>query len=94
MVKDPQLYRVMSSIALADVSHVAFCEQCNSPVFDQAVYGADPELRQQARRGRVVLTNTMYRVAGPDGERQVCELCIRRCGFRWHDKDAEDVQCR
>jgi hypothetical protein len=32
MVKDPQLYRVMSSVALADVGHVAYCEHCKNPV--------------------------------------------------------------
>ena len=87
MVKDPQLYRVMSSFALADVGYVAFCEQCKNPVLDRAVYGADPELRQQARRGWVVLTERMYRVAGPDGERQVCQPCITRRRFRWHDAE-------
>src|SRR5437868_15421278 len=81
MVKDPELYRVMSSIALAEIGHSAFCEHCKNPVFDQARYGADPDLRQQARRGRVVLTNRMYWVIGPDGERQVCQPCIMRCGF-------------
>ena len=87
MVKDPQLYRVTSSFSLADVGHVAYCEQCKNPVFDRAVYGADPELRQQARRGWVVLTERMYRVAGPDGERQVCQPCITRRRFRWHDAE-------
>ena len=95
MVKDPEAYRVIGSFALTDVGHVAFCEQCKNPVFDPAVYGADPELRQQARRGRVILTERMYRVCGPDGERQVCQPCIKRCGFHWHDEerlaDAEDV---
>jgi hypothetical protein len=90
MVKDPQLYRVTSSFALAEVGHVAFCEQCKNPVYDRSVYGRDPELREQARRGWVVLTERMYRVYGPDGERQVCEPCITRCGFRRHDEDAED----
>jgi hypothetical protein len=37
-----------------------------------AVYGRDPALRQQARRGWVVLTDAMFVVRGPDGERQVC----------------------
>jgi hypothetical protein len=31
-------------------------------------------LRQQARRGWVVLTDATYLVRGPDGERQVCRL--------------------
>jgi hypothetical protein len=87
MVKDPQLYRVMSSVDLADIGHVAYCEHCKNPVYDRAVYGADPALRQQARRGWVVLTERMYRVVGPDGERQVCQQCIKRCRFRWQDED-------
>jgi hypothetical protein len=36
----------------------------------------------------------MYRVCGPDGERQDYQPCITRCGFRWHNEerlaDAED----
>jgi hypothetical protein len=31
--------------------------------------------------------DTMYRVCGPDGERQVYQPCIKRCGFCWHDED-------
>jgi hypothetical protein len=60
-----------------------------SPVFDRAVYGSEPELRQQARRGWVVLTDMLYVVRGPDGERQVCRPCVERCGFRRHDDDED-----
>jgi hypothetical protein len=52
--------------------------------------GRDPQVLQQARRSHVVLVERMYRVAGPDGERQVCQPCITRCPFRWHDEDEED----
>ena len=71
--------------------HAVFCEQCKNPVFDPAVYRRDPELRQQALRRYVILTERMYRVCGPDGERQACQPYITRCGFRWNDEDAEDV---
>ena len=40
--------------------------------------GSRPELRQRARRGWVVLTDTMYVVRGPGGERQVCRPCVER----------------
>ena len=86
MVRHPEEYRVVGRFALALVDHAAFCEHCKNPVFDRAIYGRDLALRQQARRGRVVLTDTMYRVRGPDGERQVCRPCVERCGFRRHDE--------
>jgi hypothetical protein len=50
------------------VGRAAFCEHCKNPVFDRAVHSRDPALRQQARRGWVVLTDAMYLVRGPDGE--------------------------
>jgi hypothetical protein len=53
--------------------------------------GRDPEVLQQARRSHVVLAERMYRVAGPNGERQVCQPCITRCPFRWHYEDEEDA---
>jgi hypothetical protein len=34
----------------------------------------------------LVLTDTMYVVRGPDGERRVCRPCMERCGFRRHDE--------
>jgi hypothetical protein len=40
----------------------------------------------QARRGWVVLTDTMYVVRGPDGERQVCRPCVERRVFRRQDE--------
>jgi hypothetical protein len=43
-------------------------------------------LRQQARRGWIVLTDTLYVVHGPGGERRVCRPCVERCGFRRHDE--------
>ena len=86
MVRNPEAYRVVGRLALAVVGHTAFCDHCKTPVFDRAVYGRDPVLRQQARRGWIVLTDTMYMVRGPDGERQVCRLCVERCAFRRHDE--------
>src|SRR5919199_2109996 len=88
MVSNPSAYRVIGHVALADVGH-AWCEHCKNPVFDRAVYGRDLTLRQQARRGWVVLTDTMYRVRGPDGEREVCRPCVERCAFRRHDEDED-----
>ena len=32
------------------------------------------------------LVDTMYRVRGPDGEREVCRPCVERCAFRRHDE--------
>jgi hypothetical protein len=49
-------------------------------------------LRQQARRGWIVLTDAMYLVRGPEGERQVCRPCIERCPFRRYDED-DDGEC-
>ena len=69
MVRTPEEYRVVGCVALAVVGHSAFCEHCKNPVFDRAVYGRDPALRQRARRGWAVLADTMYVVRGPDGER-------------------------
>jgi hypothetical protein len=89
MVKNPEEYRIVGRFVLADVGPTAFCEHCKNPVLDRAVYGRDPALRQQARRGWVVLTETMYLVRGPDGERQVCRPCVERCGFRRHDEDED-----
>src|SRR5437588_862136 len=86
MVSNPSAYRVIGHVALADEDHAAFCEHCKNPVFDRAVYGSDPALRQQARRGWIVLTDTMYLVCGPDGERHVCRPCAERCEFRRHDE--------
>jgi hypothetical protein len=91
MVRNPEAYRVVGRVALADVGDAAFCEHCKNPVFDRAVYCSDPALRQQARRSWVVLTDTMYVVRGPDGERQVCRPCVERCGFRRRDEN-EDWQ--
>ena len=87
MVKDPQAYTVVGRVALAVVGHIAFCEHCKNPVYDWAVYGRDPALRQQARRGWIVLTDRMYRVRGPDGEREVCRPCVERCPFRRYGED-------
>ena len=89
MVRHPEEYRVVGRFALADVGHAACCEHCKNPVFDRAVYGRDPALRQQARRGWIVLTDALYVVRGPDGERQVCRPCLERCGFRRHDEDED-----
>jgi hypothetical protein len=89
VVRDPEAYTVVARVPLAVVGHAAFCEHCKNPVFDRAVHGRDPALRQQARRGWVVLTDTMYVVRGPDGERQVCRPCVERCGFRWHDENED-----
>ena len=88
MVRQPEEYAVIGHFALAGAGH-AWCEHCKNPVFDRAVYGRDPALRQQARRGWIVLTDTMYVVRGPDGERQVCRPCVERCGFRRHDEDED-----
>jgi hypothetical protein len=89
VVRDPEAYTVVARVPLAVVGHAAYCEHCKNPVFDRAVYGSDPALRQQARRGWVVLTDTMYVVRGPDGERQVCRPCVERCGFRRHDENED-----
>jgi hypothetical protein len=86
VVRHPEEYRVIGHVALALVDHAAFCEHCINPVFDRAVYGSDPALRQQARRGWIVLTDTMYTVRGPDGERRVCRQCVERYGFRRYDE--------
>jgi hypothetical protein len=87
VVSNPRAYRVVGHFALVDVGHVAHCDHCKNPALDRAVYGSDLALRQQARRGRVVLTDMMYVVRGPDGERQVCRSCVERCGFQRHDED-------
>jgi hypothetical protein len=55
MVKNPEAYTVIGRVALADWGHVAWCEHCKNAVFDRATHGSDPALRQQARRGWVVL---------------------------------------
>ena len=55
MVRHPEEYRIVGRIALAMVGHMAFCEHCKNPVLDRAIYGRDPALRQQARRGWIVL---------------------------------------
>jgi hypothetical protein len=39
------------------------------------------------RERTLVLTDAMYVVRGPDGERQVCRPCVERCGFRRQDED-------
>jgi hypothetical protein len=85
VVRQPEEYTVIGHFALAGAGH-AWCEHCKNPVFDRAVHSRDPALRQQARRGWVVLTDAMYLVRGPDGERQVCRPCVERCGFRRHDE--------
>ena len=36
-----------------------------------------------------MLTDAMYVVRGPDGERLVCRPCVERCGFRRHDEDED-----
>ena len=89
MVSNPAAYRVVGRIALTVADHAAFCEHCKNPVFAREVYGRDPALRQQVRRGWVVLTDTMFVVRGPDGERQVCRPCVERCGFRRHEEDED-----
>jgi hypothetical protein len=33
MVKDPQMYRVIGSVALADVGYVTYCEHCKNPAY-------------------------------------------------------------
>src|SRR5438552_3703568 len=91
MVSHPAAYRVVGNCALADMGYVAFCDHCKNPVFDRAVYGRDREVRQQARRSWVVLTDTMYVVRGPVGERRVCRPCVERCDFRWHDEDGDPL---
>jgi hypothetical protein len=55
VVRDPEAYTVVGRVRLAVVAHAAFCEHCKNPVFDRAVYGRDPALRHQARRGWIVL---------------------------------------
>jgi hypothetical protein len=91
VVRHPEEYTVIGRVALADWGHSGFCEHCKNPVLDHTVYGGEPELRQKARRGWVVLTDAMYLVRGPDGERHVCRPCVERCGFRRHD-EGEDWQ--
>ena len=86
-MRHPEEYKVVGCFALAVVDPAAFCDHCKNTVFDRAVYGRDPALRRQARRGWIVLTDTMYRVRGPDGERQVCRPCVERCPFRRYDAD-------
>jgi hypothetical protein len=86
VVRHPEEYRVVGRFALEVVGHTAFCEHCKNPVLDRAVYGRDPALRQRERRGWIVLTDTMYVVRGPDGDRQVCRPCVERGGFRRHDE--------
>jgi hypothetical protein len=54
VVRHPEEYTVIGHFPLAGAGH-AWCEHCKNPVFDRAVYGRDPALRQQARRGWVVL---------------------------------------
>jgi hypothetical protein len=88
-VRHPEEYTVVGRVALADVGHAAFCDQCKNPVYDRAVYGRDPALRQRAKRGWVVLTDAMYLVRGPDGERRVCRPCVKRGRFRRHDEEEE-----
>ena len=90
-MRHPEQYRIVGRVALAGAGHV-WCDHCKNVVFDRAVYGSDPALRQQARRGWIVLTDTMYIVRGPDGERQVCRPCVERCAFRRRDED-EDWEC-
>jgi hypothetical protein len=68
----------------------AWCDHCKNPVFDRAVYRRDPALREQARHGWVVLTDTVYVVHRPDGERHVCRPCMERCAFRRPDEAEED----
>ena len=83
MVKDPQLYRLIDSSLLLETDEgISFCELCKNPVYDKAKYGRNQELRQQAKRRWIVLTDRMYQVTGPDGERQVCAFCFKRCGFQ------------
>jgi hypothetical protein len=72
VVRNPEAYKVVGRLDLANMGPASYCEHCKNSVFDQAVYRRDPALRQQARRGWVVLTDTMYVVSGPDGKRQVC----------------------
>ena len=43
----------------------------------------------RGRERTLVLTDMMYVVRGPDGERQVCRPCVERCSFRWHDEDED-----
>jgi hypothetical protein len=89
MVSNAAAYRVVGRFALAVVDHVAFCDHCKNPVFDRDVYGRDPALRERARRGWVVLTDTIYVVRGPDGERQVCRPCVERCPFRRYEEEED-----
>jgi hypothetical protein len=58
----------------------------------QSSRGRGPHRLLRARRGGVVLTDTMYQVRGPDGERHACRPCMERCRFRRHDED-EDGEC-
>jgi hypothetical protein len=78
LVSNPEAYRVIGRFALAVVGYTAFCDRCKNPPFDWVVYGRDPALRQRARRGWVVLRDTMYVVSGPVGERQMCRPCVER----------------
>jgi hypothetical protein len=91
LVRNPAEYTVVGRVPLAVVNHAAFCEHCKNPVYDRAVYGRDPALHHQARRGWVVLTDAMYLVHGPDGERPVRRPCVQRCAFRRHN-DADDSE--
>ena len=82
MVKDPQLYRMTGSYLLIEsAERVDFCDHCRNPVYDRGTYGTDTELRQWAKRGRVVLTDRMYRVTGAAGDRTICAPCFKRGGF-------------
>jgi hypothetical protein len=88
-VRNLDEYKVIGRLALTVVGHTAFCDHCNYPVFGRAVYRRDLPLRERARRGWVVLTDAMYLVHGPDGERQVCRPCLERCRFRRLDEDGD-----
>jgi hypothetical protein len=54
-----------------------------------AILGRDPVVRQRARRGWIALTDAMYLVRGPDGERQVCRPCVEPCAFWRHEEPAD-----
>jgi hypothetical protein len=57
------------------MGHVAYCEHSKNPVFDQAVYGADPALRQQARRGWVLWKPSIGTDGQMDADGPYCVDC-------------------
>ncbi len=86
MVRDPDTYRLVRAYAVRDTDGMtARCDHCDKPVLDYASFSADRAVQQQARRGDVILDDTVYVVRGPSGERHICLPCYTRGGFKGRD---------